>query len=332
MADSEENNNATEQPTQDVPQNDSNTDNNQTDVPSGAAGIIALGIYLFLMIAAAIAFLAILFWADTGGKYNSAGDLVSECNSGRFYHNANNGNANNQCANCNSSNAGNSNSNTSANVNANANSNSATNVNANTNAATTPTARPSASPSPTATRASETNTVANTNSANTNSANANAANPNEARPFQQNIPEITIPPHICSSIGLLNADVFVFIVVFFAGMLGAVIRAVYSYTNHLGLGNFSFKWTWYYILLPFFGGALSVAIYFVLRGGFYGASFGKGLILNIYSFAAFAALTGLFTANALEKLRQVADTLLTKVPPKVNNSAEEFKKNKGQTE
>ncbi len=78
----------------------------------------------------------------------------------------------------------------------------------------------------------------------------------------------------------------------------------------------------YNITLPFSGAALSLVIYFVIRGGFYGGSFGKGLVLNLFSFAALAALTGLFTDQAMEKLKQVAVTLLAEAPPKVENAKE----------
>ena len=75
-----------------------------------------------------------------------------------------------------------------------------------------------------------------------------------------------------------------------------------------------------YILLPFIGGGLSLVIYLVVRGGFYGSTFGKGVVINLFSFAALGTLTGLFTDNALEKLKQVAESLLSDVPPKVENS------------
>lgn len=292
-----------------------NPDATPTNYSSSNRGIILLGIYLFLMITLSVVSLAILMRADTDAYLEDGKTLKSFCCGGKFSNvncnDAANNNANNSnSANTNSNTNANANVNANTNVNANANANTNTNVNANVKANTN----------------TKTNTASNTAS-NTN-ANTNTANTKTGQTIDQRLPEMTIPPEVCSAVfGLLSADAFVFLVVFFAGMLGAMIRAAYSFTNHLGLGDFSFKWTWYYMLLPFIGGALSLAIYFVLRGGFYGASFGKGLSLNIYSFAAFSALTGLFTANALEKLRLVAVTLLADVPPKVDNSKEVQKKN-----
>lgn len=310
---------------------------NLTNVPMSEKGVVALGIYLFLMVGVSTVFLWLLFSADTSAEYSEGGQngrVISNCNAGRF----SNANVNaNQCANCNTA-ANNSNVNSNQNTNANANANTNTNtantaVNANANVRTN--VNTNASPTATKTPVKEDNPAKTPEPKNTNAPVQNTnQNTNTAKPFQQNLPEITVPPYVCAEVfGLLNADAFVFTIVFFAGMLGALIRIIYSFTNHLGLNDFSYRWTWYYLLLPFFGGALSLSIYFVLRGGFYGASFGKGLILNIYAFAAFSALTGLFTGNALEKLKEVADVVLTKVPPKVEHAkkiVEDEKKNKGE--
>jgi hypothetical protein len=89
-----------------------------------------------------------------------------------------------------------------------------------------------------------------------------------------------------------------------------------SFFTHLGERDFTFKWSWFYLLLPYSGGALALVIYFVIRGGFYGATFGKGLVLNVFSFAALAALTGLFSEHAMIKLKQLATSLLGEVPSK----------------
>jgi hypothetical protein len=119
-----------------------------------------------------------------------------------------------------------------------------------------------------------------------------------------------------------SAESYLFLIVFLAGMLGGTIRALHSLVKHLGLKDFSFYWSWFYITLPFTSAGLAIVIYFVLRGGFYGGGFGKGLVLNIFSFAALAALTGLFTDNAMERLKQAASTMLAPVPDKVDNAGE----------
>lgn len=145
--------------------------------------------------------------------------------------------------------------------------------------------------------------------------------PSENEALRLNLPEITVPPYLCINTFdvFLSADSYVFLIILFAGALGGVTRGMWSFFTHLGMGNFSFRWTWYYLLIPFSGATLSLVIYFVIRGGFYGATFGKGLVLNVFSFAALAGLTGLFSEHALKKLKQLATTLLGDVPDKVND-------------
>jgi hypothetical protein len=160
-----------------------------------------------------------------------------------------------------------------------------------------------------------------------NGENANASPTTKATP-DYSAPEISVPKNVYvrmpgfSTGDIWSSESYVFLVVLFAGALGGTIRALHSLVKHLGLKDFSFYWAWFYITLPFSGAGLAIVIYFVLRGGFYGGGFGKGLVLNIFSFAALAALTGLFSDNAMEKLKQVAVTLLADVPPKVDNANE----------
>jgi hypothetical protein len=205
------------------------------------------------------------------------------------------------------------------------------------------TATPTATPKPTATQtpvivnpsgsnsAGNSNSLGNTNTPNTAPSGTPSPSPSPSlSPSGQNFVEADIPRDIYVYVPLgittfsqiISADAYVFLIVLFAGMLGGAVRGIYSFVRHLGLKNFSLNWAWFYITLPFTGAALGLLIYFVMRGGFYGASVGKGLVFNPFSFAALAALTGLFTDNAMEKLKQVADTLLTPPPPKVQNAKE----------
>jgi hypothetical protein len=138
----------------------------------------------------------------------------------------------------------------------------------------------------------------NTNPINTSTANGNnnsnqagkpAANVNGNTPVKinsntltQDIPEIQIPPYMCvARFGRISADGYLFFVVLFAGMLGATVRGIFSFVRHLGIKDFSFSWTWFYILLPFSGAPVSLFLYFVIRGGFYGSPIGKALVLNL---------------------------------------------------
>jgi hypothetical protein len=210
-----------------------------------------------------------------------------------------------------------------------------------------PTPTPAPSPVPTAAPAAGVNTNSNSNltaagtNQNTNTVDTNTPNGNRnsnkpgnaeastngntpvkpnSNTLAQDIPEVQIPPYMCvAHFGRMSADGYLFFVVLFAGMLGATVRGIFSFTRHLGIKDFSFSWTWFYILLPFSGAPVSLFLYFVIRGGFYGSPIGKGLVLNLAAFVALGALAGLFSENAMEKLRQVAEVLLTKVPDKTSN-------------
>ena len=65
-----------------------------------------------------------------------------------------------------------------------------------------------------------------------------------------------------------------------------------------------------YILLPFTGGILAMIFYFVVRGGFFSP---QSTIKETspFAFAAFAGLVGMFSSQAVAKLKQIAATLLT---------------------
>jgi hypothetical protein len=117
----------------------------------------------------------------------------------------------------------------------------------------------------------------------------------------------------------LSSEAYLLMIVIAASALGVVGRTIFSIFRHIGLGDFSFRWTWYYILSPFGGIALSVTFYLVVRGGFYNPATSNGdLPLNPFSFAALGALTGLFSENAMLKLKTIAEVLFMRVEEKSN--------------
>ena len=294
--------------------------------------VILLMVYLLVVVLLSIYLLAGFFMAETDRveiEKRRAEDACCKTNSNSISNASNNTNTNsavsNSNANASPSNSGSANVNSSAdNASRNsANSNAAENANARGNTANGNTGGSAGSGG---------NRGGGGNSSNSNSgANANVNSTNQTKPSptpEFEMPEISIPKFIYVRFlgfptgGVWSAESYLFLVVFFSGMLGGTIRALHSLVKHLGLKDFSFYWSWFYITLPLSGSGLAIVIYFVLRGGFYGGGFGRGLVLNVFSFAALAALTGLFTDNAMEKLKQVAVTLLADVPPKVDNAKE----------
>ena len=109
-------------------------------------------------------------------------------------------------------------------------------------------------------------------------------------------------------------EVRLLLIVLLAGALGSLvhtIRSVYWY-----VGNRKLKWSWLakYILQPFAGSALAVIFYVVVRGGFFSpqTTFAN---TSPFGFAALAAMVGLFSEQAVLKLKEVAETVLAKPAP-----------------
>lgn len=216
---------------------------------------------------------------------------------------------------------------------------------------------PRPSSTPTQTPETNPNTAANSNlstrgstTANSNQsyadANANNATPQKTatptnatttkapvsprKPADGDAPEILIPAIVCVDwFGRTSADGYLFITVLFAGLVGAATRLVFSFVRHHGKGDFSLSWTWFYVLTPFSGAAISLLLYFVIRGGFYGSPVGKSLALNVFAFIALGAIAGLFAENAMQKLREVAGVLLANVPEKNNDHQKDRKGSSG---
>jgi hypothetical protein len=109
-------------------------------------------------------------------------------------------------------------------------------------------------------------------------------------------------------------EVRLLLIVILAGALGSLVhtvRSVYWY-----IGNRTLKWSWLakYILQPFAGSALAVIFYVVIRGGFFSpqTTFEN---TSPFGFAALAALVGLFSEQAVLKLKRVAETVLERPAP-----------------
>ena len=109
-------------------------------------------------------------------------------------------------------------------------------------------------------------------------------------------------------------EVRLLLIVILAAALGNLVhtvRSVYWY-----VGNRSLKWSWVakYILQPFAASALAVIFYVVVRGGFFSpqTTFEN---TSPFGFAALAALVGLFSEQAVLKLKTVAETVFQPPPP-----------------
>lgn len=119
----------------------------------------------------------------------------------------------------------------------------------------------------------------------------------------------------------LERDVFLFgltwrisdeerllILVMTAGALGSLVHALRSAYWYVGNRNLVRSWVPKYLLLPICGAILAVLFYFVVRGGFFSPR-ANSMDTSQYGFCALACLVGLFSEQAVLKLKQVAETV-----------------------
>jgi hypothetical protein len=110
--------------------------------------------------------------------------------------------------------------------------------------------------------------------------------------------------------------------VLLAGALGSILHDLRSVYWYIGNRSLVRSWLAMYIVLPFAGATLALIFYLVIRGGFFSpqSSFKE---TSPFGFAAFAALIGMFSPQAVLKLREVAETLLAKPQPGANAKPQE---------
>jgi len=104
-----------------------------------------------------------------------------------------------------------------------------------------------------------------------------------------------------------------FLLVVCAGALGSLVhglRSIYWY-----VGNRELIWSWVpkYLIQPFGASVLAVVFYLVIRGGFFSADAGSQHT-SPFGFMALSAMVGMFSEQAVLKLKEIAETLLSKPP------------------
>lgn len=109
-------------------------------------------------------------------------------------------------------------------------------------------------------------------------------------------------------------EVRLIFIVAMAGALGSLVHALRSLYWYIGNRELVFSWLAKYILLPFVGTTLGLVFYFVIRGGFFSP---EATIeqTSPFGFAALSGLVGMFSEQAVLKLKEVAETLLAKPKP-----------------
>jgi hypothetical protein len=103
-----------------------------------------------------------------------------------------------------------------------------------------------------------------------------------------------------------------------AGAFGSYIHLATSFVDFAGNRQLMKGWEWWYVLRPFIGSTLAVIVYFAIRGGLIaGASGAENL--SPYGISALAGLTGLFSKQATEKLKEIFENLFkSEEPPRAD--------------
>jgi hypothetical protein len=109
----------------------------------------------------------------------------------------------------------------------------------------------------------------------------------------------------------VSDEVRLILIVAMAGALGSLVHALRSIYWYIGNRELVMSWLVMYMLLPFVGSTLALVFYFVIRGGFFSP---EATIeqTSPFGFAGLGALVGMFSEQAVLKLKEVAETLLSK--------------------
>jgi hypothetical protein len=129
----------------------------------------------------------------------------------------------------------------------------------------------------------------------------------------------------------------VLLMVILLGALGGFLHLASSMANYVGNRQLLRSWVIYYFLIPFQGAALAPIVYLLLRVGVLNPANSKpgtaspADSLNLIGIYAFAALTGLFSKQAIEMMAEVFATIFKRVNAKdsLEKSKPEIGKDKG---
>lgn len=103
------------------------------------------------------------------------------------------------------------------------------------------------------------------------------------------------------------------VLVVLAGALGSYLQGVVSFADYVGNRRLRQSWVWWYLLRVFIGSSLALLLYFVILGGLFTADAAADAV-NPYGIAAISGLAGLSARNAIDKLREVLDTVFRDKP------------------
>lgn len=111
----------------------------------------------------------------------------------------------------------------------------------------------------------------------------------------------------------LSDEERLFLIVMFAGALGGLVHSLRSFYWYAGNRKLVLSWAGFYVTLPVLGATLATVFYVVVRGGFFSPQ-SQISDTSPFGFAALAALVGMFTEQAVEKLRKIMESTFADAP------------------
>jgi len=119
------------------------------------------------------------------------------------------------------------------------------------------------------------------------------------------------PALSCGVEGDACGDLRNLLVTMFAAGIGAMITTILGYLDHASTAkDFDEAFVPWYVARPLIGMLLGIVFYFVIKGGLLATVGSQNASeIDVYGLGAFAALVGLFSKQAVEKLRDVFGTL-----------------------
>jgi hypothetical protein len=108
----------------------------------------------------------------------------------------------------------------------------------------------------------------------------------------------------------IDVNTHLALIVIFGGSLGGLIHGLASLAYHSKKCTFNLKSILWYVVRPFIGAALALAIYFAFRGGVLTSV--SVDVLNPYGVTTIAILTGLAGDKVTKKLKEVFETFFLK--------------------
>lgn len=111
----------------------------------------------------------------------------------------------------------------------------------------------------------------------------------------------------------VSVEISMFLVVAIAGALGGLVHTIRSASWYMG--NRKLRWSWlpFNLMLPIIGALAGTVFYLVLRAGLFSPS-SSVTTVSPFGFTAVAVLAGLFSEQAMEKLKDVATQLFAERP------------------